>query len=529
MWKVYCDEHLIYDTQLETLKLASAKLNLELNKAGSFSFNIYPSHPYFSKLEKIKSIIRVYKNDSLQFRGRIINDKDGFYNQKQVDCEGELAFLIDSIQRYEAQSTNSSNFFASLIEAHNSQVGEEKQFKVGNISVLVEGITIEEGANYINTWEALNKELIEKYGGYLWVRHEEDGVYIDYLKDFNIISNQTIEFGENLLNFNKITKGQDIATAIIPLGKDGLTIKDINGGLDYIVNEEAIEKYGFICKKVEFSNIEESIELRTRAISYLADAINLVVSLELSAIDLANLNKDINSFRYGTYVPVKSSPHGVNSNFLITKQSIDLLKPSNNKLILGKSYSTFTEKNHVSTTTQKTIQNTIKNFEKSNLTSEDLDEAIREAEEQSSSSISQSADEILLKVSEEYLLKDDANSLIELVNTTITQTNEEVEIRFNEFSKDIEDVISGTDAQFQEISKYIRFIDGNIVLGEENNELTLKIENDKIAFLQSGVEVAYFSNRKLFVLDGEFIESLKLGKFAFLPRSNGNLSFKKVE
>lgn len=89
-------------------------------------------------------------------------------------------------------------------------------------------------------------------------------------------------------------------------------------------------------------------------------------------------------------------------------------------------------------------------------------------------------------------------------------------------------VAAGADAKFQEISKYIRFIDGNIILGEEGNELTLKIENDRIAFLESGAEVAYFSNRKLYVLDGEFLNSLTLGNFAFLPRANGNLSFKKV-
>jgi hypothetical protein len=46
--------------------------------------------------------------------------------------------------------------------------------------------------------------------------------------------------------------------------------------------------------------------------------------------------------------------------------------------------------------------------------------------------------------------------------------------------------------------------------------------------LQDGAEVSYFSNRKLYVTDAHFLHSLQLGSFAFMPRANGNLSFKKI-
>ena len=82
--------------------------------------------------------------------------------------------------------------------------------------------------------------------------------------------------------------------------------------------------------------------------------------------------------------------------------------------------------------------------------------------------------------------------------------------------------------QFSEIQKYIRFEDGNIILGESGNELTLRIENDRISFLDDGAEVAYLSNKRLVVLDGHFLHSLQIGNFAFVPRGNGNLSLTKV-
>ena len=77
--------------------------------------------------------------------------------------------------------------------------------------------------------------------------------------------------------------------------------------------------------------------------------------------------------------------------------------------------------------------------------------------------------------------------------------------------------------------RYIRFVDGDIILGEVNNNLMLKISNDKISFLQNGIEVAYMTDNKLYITDGEFLNSLQLGNFAFYPRTSGNLSFKKIK
>lgn len=92
----------------------------------------------------------------------------------------------------------------------------------------------------------------------------------------------------------------------------------------------------------------------------------------------------------------------------------------------------------------------------------------------------------------------------------------------------IKNLENDTISKFNEFEKYIRFENGRILLGEAGNELELVISNDKIQFLQNASEVAYFSNQKLFVTNGEYTNSLRLGNFAFIPRENKNLSFKKV-
>ena len=45
--------------------------------------------------------------------------------------------------------------------------------------------------------------------------------------------------------------------------------------------------------------------------------------------------------------------------------------------------------------------------------------------------------------------------------------------------------------------------------------------------MQNGAEVAYMSNSKMYITEADITNSLHLGKFAFIPRPNGSLDFKK--
>lgn len=381
MYKVFCDDYLMYDPRLETLKLFSPKLELELNKTGTFSFLIYPEHPYFDKLQKMKSIIKVYQDDELVFRGRILTDENGFYNEKQVSCEGELAFLNDSIQRpYDFQSgtnhTTISEFFTYLINKHNEQVEEEKQFKVGRITVTdPNNYIVRADSTYMNTWETINQKLINTNGGYLWVRHESDGVYIDYLEDFDVAVDQIVEFGENLLSFKRQTNGADIATAIIPIGAtvDNVpvtianlpneTTGEIRKQSDFVYSVSGVLEHGWIFKKEDWNDITEASNLLTKAKALVATTINQLVTIDLTAVDLASVDKNFESFKLGKYVQVYTKPHGINNYFLVKKLSIQFDNPQNNSLTLGTTYSAFTEQTESSTIDLNELSGSVANLQ----------------------------------------------------------------------------------------------------------------------------------------------------------------------
>ena len=533
MFRVYCDGSLLCHSNLESLEIFDPSIELELNKTGSFVFTLYPDHPRFSMVKRLKSIIQVYQDDYLLFRGRVLDEELGWHNEKTFSCEGELAFLLDTIQRPYDFTGSIPDFLGMLLSNHNAQTDAEKAFTLGNVTVTdPNDYIVRSEIDYTSTWDVITKKLIDLLGGFLQVRHENGVNYLDYLAESTLLAPQKITFGKNLLDLKRSRKGEDIATVIIPLGaklqdeegKDTdkrLTIESVNGGVDFVQDSDAIAQFGIIVKTVIFEDVTEPENLKTKGLAQLSDSVKQWESIELTSADMAAVDKDITSFHLGTQVQVESNPHGMNQRFRVEKLALKPLEPWENKMTLGKVIPAFSEAVKGVSDSQKVILQTVEK------TAQVTSEAVYNVEQNLMASIQVAEQNIQSIVSENYYLKEDTEALISSVSTEIEQTKNSLEIQFTQFSQDIEALATGTDAEFEEIRKYIRFVDGQILLGEMGNELELKIANDRISFLQDGAEVAYFSNRKLYVTDAEILHSLQLGSFAFMPRANGNLSFKK--
>lgn len=360
MYRVLCDGKVLHDVRDEDYMLMEPKISLELNKTGNFDFSILPRHPNTDVINKLKSKIEVYEDSELLFSGRSLTDEIDFQRTGQVSCEGELAFLLDSVQRahtYGSESSevhkadNNIDIFKALIAEHNSQMGAEKQFTIGTIDIDSVPIT-KLSTNYETTWDFINTNFIGKYPGYLRVRHENGIRYLDYVKQYGKVSNQVIRFGENLLDLKKYTKAENIKTAIIPVGGNGVTnIASANGGKDYIYNQEAVDLYGWIYEKVDFPDAVDPKDLLAKGQEYLKTCVNLAITIELTAVDLHMIDVDINAIRLGDLVPCVSQQHGllstmgdVSTYYLVSKYEIDLENPANNKIVLGRTISSLTDK-----------------------------------------------------------------------------------------------------------------------------------------------------------------------------------------
>ena len=348
MYKVFCNDKLLCNDRYETLKIFEASVVLELGKTGLFEFTIYPDHPYYDEVKEMIAIVEVQRDEKTIFSGRVLNIEYGFYNEKQVSCEGELAFLLDSLMPPHTYGSSFSGYLEYVIEEHNNQVETAKHFRVGSVTVGdFSPFPVVENLNYINCLETLNKRMVEPSGGYLAVRNEGGIRYLDLLSQAANASNkadQKIILGKNLLDIKRSSNSEDVFSCIVPLGakeEDSeirIDIKNVNSGLPYIENAEAVAVYGKIYREVIFDNITVSSTLLSEAREYLRNNFAGISTVEISAVDLAAVDTSLDHFNVGEWVEVYDKVHFAETpqTFLIRKMAIDLLDPGKTKITIGK-------------------------------------------------------------------------------------------------------------------------------------------------------------------------------------------------
>lgn len=156
------------------------------------------------------------------------------------------------------------------------------------------------------------------------------------------------------------------------------------------------------------------------------------------------------------------------------------------------------------------------------LTSDETTDKITELRQEVNSNIEQTGEAIKSSVYEKVYLKDDVDTLLSSVNTEVEQTKTSWQVTFNQLVKQLNDYSDGSDAAFDEIRKYIRFEDGNILLGNSSSPLILRIRNDRIQFLQNGYEVAYISDQRMYNTTCEIINQLRIADSAWTVETNRN-------
>ena len=328
IYRVIMDGNDILNFQEKEFVLLNPALNMELNTAGSFEFTLPPSHAFYESVNPIISTVEVYEDDVLLWFGRPMEIKKDFFNNRQVYCEGALAFFNDSVQRlHEYDSISLHTFFRTIIANHNNQVAGGRQFTVGSITVADKAVYRK--LNYDSTFDCLKRQCLDAEGGYLFLRREEGVNYIDWLNEMPYTCNQPVEFGLNLLDMTADFNGSTIATCVIPLGDtvEGtdapLTVASVNGGSDVIVSEAA-STYGRITKAVQFSGVKYADTLYANGLDFLSNVQFDDLIIECTAAELHSQNENYELFRVGQNVRCRSNPHLLDRMFPLVKMSINL-------------------------------------------------------------------------------------------------------------------------------------------------------------------------------------------------------------
>lgn len=513
----YYDEYLYIPGDNEYV-VVDPILKREKNRVDKLTFTYLDNHPLYGSLEKLKFGIVVEKEGKINFKGRIIDTEQSFYRETSVTVESKLAALNDSICRpFDFQGTP-EELLTYLVENHNAQVAEDQQFKMGQVTVTdLNDYIVRSWEKSDKTWNIINDRLIDSLGGFLIIRYEEDGDYIDWLSSVTNVSKQKVEFGENLLELSLFIDATETYTACIPYGaevEEGklLTVETVNDNKDYLINESLAEEYGIIYAPTErttWEDVTRPENLLAKARAWLnEEGIKFTSSLELSFVDMSKLGIDIDSVELYQNVEVVSEFHEIKATFLVDKTIEKLDQPEDVEITVGKVSKTLTnhtlgekrknvaleqivEKINADYVTNEKVTQVvdsaltgpnaaIENLEqiagdnsqdisslKEGLANTDahLSNEIERVTTAMESSIEQSADNISLEVATKYATKDE----VATERSRVDILSDQVSVKI----KTIEDVES-----------FMTFNDdGNLIIGKSDSEIKSVQDNDSYQFV----------------------------------------------
>ena len=262
--------------------IKNPKLIKEVNSLDQFTFKIYPNHPNYSKLKIKESIIKVYEDDKIIFKGKIVKEKLNFDKSKDITCEGLLGTLADNRFNdiryikgiidsgyimgpqifncrlgpteknvhhgwFEEVVINYNNLFCKTIDRlkigevcptvpKNSPLKTSLNYRfnfmqtVGGLPIDMAKIVIEKikDKTLLEVLKFLIENAVYMTDGttsyplkYFFPTYDENNTYLNIYTEYDLKNqknNQKIVFGENMIDLVIEEDSSNIVTAIVPVG-----------------------------------------------------------------------------------------------------------------------------------------------------------------------------------------------------------------------------------------------------------------------------------------------------------------------
>lgn len=542
----------------EDQKLSSGSIVKGINSIDTFSFTLLPSNSGFNRLKEFKTLVRVYntRKNRVEFYGRVLYSSPAMSDKgtitKSVTCESYFGFLCDSQQAYIAeQNWTVTGLLQHIIDTHNSQVEDYKHFVLGEIDVTDPNDNLYCGIQRENTWDTIKKKLIDVLGGEIRYRVVDGVTYIDYLTKIGETKSTPIALSRNMKSITKEKDPSAFITRLIPLGcklkkeetstdEDGntttqeveteerLDISSVNDGVIYIDDKQAIEQYGIHIGYVEWDDVTEPSHLKTKGEKWLIDNNKVLVKYSITALDLSLLGLDIDDFETHNSHPIENGLLGIDDIARINKKTIDICEEVKSTIEVGENFKTLSDLQVETAGKVDSATATIAKIESNYVTNEKLYSETMLM----NSLIKQSADSIMLSVSETYLVKTGEEVYQSDLTAALSVLKDSILL---EFIEEITTVQNETQSEFERIYSYIKMADGSITFGASGNPITLAIGktdngDQAVVFYRNGVEYGSWDGENFYT--GNVVirlnERFQLGNFARLPRSDGSVVLLKV-
>ena len=512
MYQLKYKNYILYDPRLadEKLIVRDPSVKLAVSKAGEMSFTMDAEHPYLSNLRRMSGLVELLDGTFPIYRGRITSDIKDFYGAHKIETEGIMAVLNDSIippfnfpgdfegdNAYKAAAASGNVvefFFRWILSQHNAQVTAEQQIKPGVVTVSDPNNYIARSSEeYATAMTTISDKLLKSsLGGNLLIRYEDDGNYLDYYAALPLTNTQTVEFAENLLDLSSETDGADIYTAILPEGKDGLTIGNLPDGdlTDDLVksgkiiySKSGVATYGRITRHIKWDDVTVDTNLRAKAKAALADnGLSMPETITCKAVDLG-WQEGIQHFRVGRMTALVSTPHGYSASYPLMELAPDILDPGNTQITLGATQRTYTGSQ---IDAARNVGNRIESTRKE--LTDRVDGSASQvilATQQQITDLQHNVNSIILSALENYVETGDFNSYKEEISTKLSVLTDQLSIDITKVTERINNVNGDLQAKYDSITKAFRFTSDGLIIGESGNEILLRLDNDVLQFVRN--------------------------------------------
>lgn len=352
-YEILIDNETLYYHGDSECVVTDPHIKLSMNDAGTATMGVPTINPLYNRIYSRKSMITVKKNNKDVFYGEVRGYERGFDMKRELKAVGVLSFLKDSIQpQHDYGTTTIASFLSSVLNVHNQQMFDNSRKKIyrGTVTVNDTVHPNQKITDHETTLDAIKENLIDHYGGVLRIRKQSGNFYLDYveLSSYGDYCEQGINFGENLLDYTENFDAEDVKTVVIPYGArlereehpdDGfehrVDITSVNNGLEYLVNNAAVQNFGHVWDTVIYDDITSPSQLKSAGQTYLSQVQYEKAVFKLNAADLSAIDANMDSIYFGDRIHVYAEPFGLNSTYPIVEMDMYPLEPEKEKVVLS--------------------------------------------------------------------------------------------------------------------------------------------------------------------------------------------------
>ena len=323
MYKIMAGSLTIYDSSdKNTYPVSKPSFEEGLNEAGTLTFTIFPGHPNYNSITRMRTFVTAYRDTREIFYGRVLITDKGLDGRMEVTCEGGLTFFLDTEMGKGQWDETITAFLQRVINNHNSQVEADKRFTLGIVNVpKYNQVQQWDITSYTVTKNVLETMVAGRFGGFFRIRSNPNGYhYLDYLENFGRTNTQRIRIGENIIDKDDHVSGENLFTVLRPIGRaqptgsgsqdldvtisslsqSDVTLPNVTKDGEFLRLTDKIQLYGSIVRTEQFNNATTAIEVLRKAEEFITRRGTLLpANCKINYVDLNHLNKQLGEVLLG--------------------------------------------------------------------------------------------------------------------------------------------------------------------------------------------------------------------------------------